>query len=103
MENKMDTLTEVIEFLRVKFNTFNFELENEFLQCKETGESFRPDELTIVKSYRFEGDSSADDMSILYHLVSKSGTNGILINAFGIYSNPQLDEFIKKIPGIKSI
>ena len=99
MENEMETLTEVIEYLRAKYKIYNFELENDMLVIKETGEKFRPDELLIIKTYRFEGDSSADDMSILYHLKSKSGTNGILINAFGMYSNPQLDEFIKKIPG----
>ena len=95
----MDTLTEVIEFLRAKFTIYNFELENGMLVSKETEEKFRPVELSIIKTYRFEGDSSADDMSILYHLKSESGTNGILINAFGMYSNPQFDEFIKKIPG----
>ena len=99
MENEMETLTEVIEYLSAKYKIYNFELENGILVIKESGEKFRPEELSILKTYRFEGDSSADDMSILYHLKSKSGTNGILINAFGMYSNPQLDEFIIKIPG----
>ena len=34
--------------------------------CKDTNSSFGPDELTIEKIFRFEGESNPDDMSVLY-------------------------------------
>jgi hypothetical protein len=103
MENYMDTITEVISFLRSKFTIHDFEYLNDKLFCKDTRESFNPDELKINRIYRFEGDSSVDDMSILYYLESYSGTKGILIDAFGTYGNAPLEEFISKIPDIIDI
>lgn len=97
MENEMNTITEVIMSLRENHKIYDFEFLNDNVICRETGEHFTPEDLAINKFFRFEGDSSADDMSILYYLESKSGTQGILIDAFGTYGNPQLEEFIQKI------
>jgi hypothetical protein len=101
MENEMDTITEVISYLRFQQKIYDFEFQNDRLLCRETGESFLPEDLVINKVYRFEGDSSADDMSVLFYLESKSGIKGILVDAFGIYGNEQLEEFLVKIPAKK--
>ena len=98
MESNMDTITEVISNLKSKFKINDFEYQNDKLICRETGESFKPEELKINNTYRFEGDSSADDMSVMYYIESDSGTKGILIDAFGTYGNAQLEEFVNKIP-----
>ena len=90
----MDTLTEVIKYLRKKNKIYDFDFIDDFIICKETGERFSPEDLKINRIYRFEGDSSADDMSILYYLESKSGTRGIITDAFGTYGNPEMENFL---------
>lgn len=98
MENEMSTLSQVMVVLKNKHNAKDFTFENQKVLSKETNESFEPGELVLEKAYRFEGDSSPDDMCVLYHLSATTGTNGMLIDAFGTYSNPKLADFVKNIP-----
>ena len=94
----MNTLSQVMVSLKNKHCAKDFAFENKKLVCKETNETFDPEDLILEKAYRFEGDSSPDDMSVLYHLMSTGGTSGMLIDAFGTYSNPKIAEFIKLVP-----
>jgi len=98
MDNEMITLSQVMVELKNKHSAKDFAFENRKIVCKETNESFDPGDLILEKAYRFEGDSSPDDMSVLYHLSSARGTNGMLIDAFGTYSNAKIAEFIKLVP-----
>jgi hypothetical protein len=98
MENEMKTVVEVINRLREKHYIHDFEVSHHKLICKETGECFDAHEVLIDKTFRFEGDSNPDDMSVLFAVTSNSGTKGILLDAFGTYSNADVSEFIKKIP-----
>jgi hypothetical protein len=36
-------------------------------------------------------------MSIVYAIGSKDGTRGIVADAFGVYANPDLGEFLTKV------
>ncbi len=94
----MSTITEVIEYLRRDNKVYDFEYYDDRFICEETGENFQPEELTIKKTYRFEGDSSADDMSILYFMEAMSGTKGVFADAFGMYADEKISDFISKIP-----
>lgn len=68
----------------------------------EAGErTYGPAQLTIVKIYRFEGESDPADMSVAYAIRSDDGQCGFLVNAYGTYSNqdnPYYDEFIRNVP-----
>ena len=97
MLKEMNTLTETIEKLRDKQFIHDFYIKDGLLKCDETNESFRTDEVLIEKTGRYEGDSNPDDMSIIYAITSKTGTQGILIDAYGTYANPKISEFIKKV------
>ncbi|MEO8514445.1 MAG: phosphoribosylpyrophosphate synthetase [Ignavibacteria bacterium] len=94
----METLTESIENIRKKDFVSDFIIMSEDTICSETNKSFHPDDLVIEEIFRFEGDSNPSDMAILYGISSKSGTKGILIDAYGTYANSQISEFIKNVP-----
>lgn len=61
------------------------------------GSNYTADQLTIVKHYRFEGDSNPDDMSVLYLLETNDGKKGIIVDAYGAYSAEELGLFIKNV------
>lgn len=94
----MKTVVEVINRLREKHYIHDFEVSHHKLICKETGECFDANEVLIDKTFRFEGDSNPDDMSVLFAITCKSDTKGILIDAYGTYANSDVSEFIKKVP-----
>jgi len=48
--------------------------------------------LTIIKTFRFEGDSNPSDSSVLYIIEAKDGLIGYSIDAYGVYSNHDDEE-----------
>lgn len=94
----MTTVLQCLESLKQKGFNCNFDVDDtNRLTCKETGESFPPEDIIIENTYRFEGDSNPADMSIIYSVTAKSGTRGVLMDAYGTYSNPNIDKFIKPV------
>ena len=98
--NEMTTLSSVMEKLRLK------KIDNEF-RWTETGfsagkgKTYTPQELTIIKTYRFEGDSDPSASSILYIMQAKDGLIGYSLDAYGMYSNHDdedgYDNFIRQV------
>lgn len=58
------------------------------------GGMFSPSQVTIAESYRFEGVSDPDDMSIIYAIETPTGVRGTIIDAFGVYADPSVGEFM---------
>jgi hypothetical protein len=87
-----------IEHLAGEGFTDHFAVDGESLRNLDSGEAFRPDELVIRRFVRFEGVSDPDDMSIVYAIESHGGTRGTLIDAFGVYSDPVIGDFVDAIP-----
>lgn len=100
-ENFMPTLVKILEELKEKGYTADFILTAEGLLSKKTNEVFKSSDLVIDKVYRFEGDSSADDMSVMYAISSVAGTKGVIIDAYGTYENEDLTVFLKNVKVIE--
>jgi len=95
----MTTLSYVIEKLRLKRKDNEFSIGPEGFTTGN-GKFYKPEDLTIVKTYRFEGDSDPADASILYVIEANDGLVGYSIDAYGVYSNHDddgYDDFIRKI------
>ncbi len=82
----MTTISEVINDLREKGYIEDFELSEDGFVHKGNNNKYQPENLTINKSYRFEGNSNPDDMSVLFALESDDGTKGIFVDAYGAYA-----------------
>lgn len=94
----MTTLVSVLEKLRKKNQDIEFTMTEEGFSAGKN-KFYNPEQLTIIKTYRFEGDSDPADSTILYLIEAKDGLIGYSIDAYGAYSNhePSYDDFIKKI------
>jgi hypothetical protein len=98
--SEMTTLTAVLEKLRHQHN------DNEFIISKDgftttNGKFYKPEDLTIIKTYRFEGQSDPADSSIVYVIQANDGTMGYTMDAYGVYSTHEevnYDDLIKQIP-----
>ncbi len=96
--NHMQTLSQVMEKLRLKRHDTEFTMEGEFFSTGN-GNKYSSEDLTIIKTYRFEGESDPSDSSILYVIEAKDGMIGYSVDAYGVYTNHDAayDDFIRKI------
>lgn len=97
-----DTIVEALNDLQKRGYKYNFNLKGDCIYCQETGTSLNPDEFEIVEFYRFEGDSNPSDNAIVYAIESnKHNLKGVLIDAYGVYSDPMSYEIISKLKIIR--
>jgi len=89
--DKMATLSQVLEKLRLKKLDNEFRWENGQFNAGK-GKGYNPEDLTIIKTFRFEGDSNPSDSSVLYIIEAKDGLIGYSIDAYGVYSNHDDEE-----------
>ncbi|GAC1383122.1 MAG: hypothetical protein NVSMB45_10120 [Ginsengibacter sp.] len=96
---EMSTVSMVLEKLRLK------KRDNEFRMTPEgfstgNGKFYNPEDLKIIRTYRFEGESDPSDNSIIYLIEANDGLTGYSMDAYGVYSDhgdDGYDDFIRKI------
>jgi hypothetical protein len=98
MTSPYSNLLEAINGLKAEGYTEDFNLRQDCIECKNRGYKIFHDEFVIDKHYRFDVQSDAADQSIIYAISSeKYGLKGILVNAYGIYSEPMTNEMLDKL------
>src|SRR5919205_583372 len=99
--NEMTSLTAVLEKLRLK------KMDNEFRWTEEgftagKGKAYQPEDLKIIKVFRFEGDSDPGDENVIYILEANDGLIGYSMDAYGMYTSQEneseYNNFIRKVP-----
>ena len=96
---QMTTVSSVLERLRIK------KYDNEFRMNPEgftpgNNKYYNPEDLKIIRTYRFEGESDPSDSSIIYLIEANDGLIGYSLDAYGVYSDHEddgYDDFIRKI------
>jgi hypothetical protein len=99
---EMNTLSQILEKLRLKGKDNEIKMtDHGKMQSANLNKIYKPEDLTIVKTYRFEGMSDPGDNSVVYLLLDQEGDIGYIIDQYGAYSDnagPSFDDFLKKIP-----
>jgi len=67
------------------------------LRCNDTQESYEAEALALQGSFRFEGQSDPEDMSVIYALQAVNGTKLLVIDAFGPYGDPLTAGFMESV------
>jgi hypothetical protein len=103
VNNSFDTMTsssQVLEMLRLK------KMDNEFHWIPEgftvgKGKTYRPEDLEILKTFRFEGASDPADSEILYIIRADDGLTGYSQDVYGAGTGHEdekgYDNFIRQI------
>lgn len=92
-----NTVSEALDALNKRGYTIDFNMQSDSVYCKSLGESFKPEDFEIVEFYRFEGNTDPGDESIVYALKTKSGYQGVLVDAYGVYSDPLTTAMVEKL------
>jgi hypothetical protein len=80
--------------------TDDFKATDEGLVSLRTEKVYAPADVKIANFFRFEGPSDPDDMSILYAIETNDGVKGTLVDAYGTYASPEVNEFILEVERI---
>ncbi len=91
------TLSEATNDLKHRGYTENLNLKANCIECPSRNLQLKPEDFTIDEFYRFEGMSNPSDNSIVYAISSKSGIRGVLVDAYGVYSENLNDAMIQKL------
>jgi hypothetical protein len=92
-----DTLTEALNGLKKRDYTENLNLKPYCIECPSLALQLYPEDFTIDEYYRFEGNSDPDDNSIVYAISAKDGLKGVLVDAYGVYSENMTPEMALKL------
>ncbi|GAB0155850.1 hypothetical protein CHRYSEOSP005_11120 [Chryseobacterium sp. Alg-005] len=99
---KMTTLSQVMEKLSQRGITREFRMnESGEMKLENSGKNYLSSDLSILKTYRFEGDSNPDDNVVLYIVRDVDGNMGMIIDSYGADSNypgHEFDAFLRDIP-----
>jgi hypothetical protein len=96
----MTTISKVLERLDEKSYGRELVITGDRAHFDGRPDTYQPTQLTVVKVYRFEGESDPADMSVIYAIRADDGQKGFLLNAYGTYSdqdNPYYDDFIRGV------
>lgn len=81
--------------------TEGFQITEKGLESIQKHNSYKPEQIQMINSFRFEGESDGDENAILYVIETSDGTKGTLLNAHGIYNDPEVLKFMKEVETIK--
>jgi hypothetical protein len=99
----MTDLEKCMNKLEDKGYTNQYRLEDGKLRCIGDDKTYLPEDVVAVNFYRFEGISDPDDMSILYAIETVDGSKGTLVDAYGLYADDHVSEFMRHVEIHKSV
>ena len=100
--HNLKTLSEVLNILLKRGITKEIRMNStDQMVLGDEEKIYQPEDLCIVKSYRFEGNSNPDDNCVLYVVEDKEGEIATLLDSYGAdsnYSGEEFDDFLRKLP-----
>ncbi|MCT3661476.1 hypothetical protein HZR00_02945 [Elizabethkingia anophelis] len=99
--NDMTTLVQVMNTLKRRGVDKEIQMnENKKFVLQNSDKEYQPEDLTIIKVYRFEGDSNPSDNAVLYLVEDTTGQKAYIIDSYGAESNYAGPEFNNFLTGI---
>lgn len=99
--NNFDTLSIAVDALTNEGFIDDFKAEENCIKALYSKKEYQPEDLKIVKSFRFEGMTNPDDESELFAIVANDGTKGTLVMSYSTKHNQNV-ELIIQIKEIKN-
>lgn len=97
----MNTLAERVNKAVKDGYAENFQVSKQGLHSAATDRIYKPSETMIVNYFRFEGLSDPADNAILYIIETNDGVRGTLIDAYGAYTDENINNFITEVHSIE--
>ncbi|MCC6411897.1 MAG: hypothetical protein IT270_09570 [Saprospiraceae bacterium] len=96
----METLVSVLSSKALSEFDTQFNITDKGLISLSTQKIYQPNQVKVAHFYRFEGESNPDDNSILYAIETNEGEKGTIVDAYGMYSDTLVGDFMNLVEGI---
>ncbi len=90
----METLSEAINELKKRGYDNDYNLHPEWIECPSKNLKLKPIQFHVDEVHRFEGATNPDDSAVLFAISSTAGMKGVLVDAYGVYSDSLSKEMI---------
>jgi len=97
----MTTLSECLKIAVGRGYLENFKVNAGGLTTEDEKSVYAPQDIRISNFYRFEGHSNTDDNSILYMIETDDRKKGTLVDAYGVYADSMISNFIRQVTDIQ--
>ncbi len=97
MKRSYPSLSEAISDLQEQGYTEDYNLCNAGVENKKKKTVHGPEDLEVVRFYRFEGMTNPADNTVLYVIETSVGEKGLLVDAYGAYSGQVPRALIEKL------
>ena len=97
MPHERTPMMEKTDDWREKGYAAEFQIAEEGLKCLTNQKIYQPQDINIIEFSRFEGITNPDDMAIMYVIETNDGQKGVIVDAFGLYSDDDLGAFMKEV------
>jgi len=95
-----DTVSEATADLNKRGYTADLSIvpDKDCIVCNLDARQLSPEEFQIDETYRFEGDTDPGDEMVVYAISSKKhNLKGIIVNAFGVYSDSRTSKIVERL------
>jgi len=92
-----DTLSEAMIALKRSGYNVDFNIQTDRIESSDAKYKFKPEEFHVDEVHRFEGMTNPDDSAVLYAISSSKGVKGLLVDAYGAYSEALSPTMINKL------
>ena len=77
--HNLKPLVEVLNDLKKEGYEADFFVEGPLMRSSISGKKYKPEDVSIADTYRFEGESNPDDSAILYAIETSTGEKGTIV------------------------
>lgn len=95
--DKITTLSSKMNQLNDSGFKESFDASGDSIEGKFSKRNYKPQDLSIVQSFRFEGATNPGDQTVLFAIEANDGTKGTLVMSYSA-DHSQNVELIKQIP-----
>jgi hypothetical protein len=91
------TVSESLERMRAQGFADEFVVAGGKLSSRRDAGAWGPHGAKILDKQRVEGQSDPDDMAIVYGIETADGRRGTLVDAFGLYGDPEISAVVREM------
>lgn len=97
LKNDYDTLSQATNALTLNGYKEGFKAEDTHIIGVHSNNKYKPNELRIIQTFRFEGMTNPQDDTVVFAIEANDGIKGTLVMSYSSKHNQNVD-LIKAIP-----